>query len=419
MNDLNRYNDFDPSDFLLDEGFVDWVKSDDKENHDFWKEVLIANPQLEEKIQKARKLLSMLDSKDPVISESIKNRIWNSVKSASSGAKVIRMQNRRIWIAAASVLILIAGAGIVWKMGKKEGRLMARQEKNSQLLPNNDVAPGGNKAILTLADGSKVVLDSANNGAITKQGNVIVMKLDDGQIAYKLSTPNSQPSTADRPTTVLYNTVSTPRGGQYQLTLADGTMVWLNAASSIKYPTSFRGNERRIEITGEAYFEVAHDASKPFYVKVNSDHAYSSTEIKVLGTKFNVNAYSDEEMLKASLLQGSIQISSHGKENMLKPGQQADIKNNEEGISIKDDVDMSQVVAWKNGYFQFDDFTIQQIMRQLARWYNVDVVYKGKLPGGHFVGKPSRDLNLSQILKVIEYSGVHLKIDGDKIIVGN
>lgn len=414
MNDFNKYRDYEPSDFLLDEDFVDWVQSNDPVKHAYWNEVATTYPHLDNKIQKARELISLLDSPEPKISESIKDRIWNTIAGSTSGGKMVNIRRRSRWMVAAAILVLIAGTTIVWQMGQQEEKLFAANE-NSQLLPNNDVAPGGNKAILTLADGSKIVLDSVNNGAITKQGNVTVIKLNNGLLSYDSSTSTLNPQSS----TIKYNTITTPRGGQYRLVLADGTKVWLNAASSLKYPTSFSGNERRVEITGEAYFEVAHDAAHPFYVEIVSNHAYSGTEIKVLGTRFNINTYSDENLLKASLLQGAIQISNEDNEEVLQPGQQAVIKNNEKVIAVKNDVNMEQVIAWKNGYFQFDNFTIQQIMRQLARWYNVEVVYDGDIPGGHFVGKPSRNLNLSEILQVIEYSGVQLQIEGDKVIVGN
>lgn len=272
------------------------------------------------------------------------------------------------------------------------------------------MAPGTNKAILTLADGKQIVLDEAKNGNLADQGNTKVIKLN-GQIAYNefaMAVPNGKNAA------VAYNTVTTPRGGQYQLILADGSRVWLNAESSLRFPTSFQGKERRVELAGEGYFEIAKDATKPFIVKINTT-SEEKDEVEVLGTHFNIMAYNDEGIVKTTLLEGSVKINRNNKIAMLKPGQQAKLQN--QSIKVVEDVDTDEAIAWKNGYFQFTSANLQQVMRQIARWYDVDISYEGKIPERKFGGKISRDNNASEVLKVLELSKVKFRIENRKIIV--
>ncbi|HQW45168.1 MAG TPA: FecR domain-containing protein, partial [Chitinophagaceae bacterium] len=266
----------------------------------------------------------------------------------------------------------------------------------------NDVAPGGNKAILTLADGSTIILDNAANGSLTEQGNTKVIKLDDGQLAY--NTLN------EKPTEIVYNTISTPRGGQYQLTLADGTKVWLNAASTLRFPATFSGNERKVELTGEGYFEVAKNAAMPFKVSVNN------MTVEVLGTHFNINSYSDEASIKTTLLEGAVKVTNGDAVQMLSPSNQAQLTADGE-IRLNRNVDIEDVVAWKNGIFNFSGTAIENIMRQISRWYDLDVSYEGAISKETFSGVVSRNSNLSQVLKIMEQAGVKFKIEGKKIIV--
>jgi len=268
-----------------------------------------------------------------------------------------------------------------------------------------DVAPGGNKAVLTLADGSTIVLNSAKVGKLARQGNIIIKKSADGQISYKDVAVTPHGSTG-----IIYNTAATPQGGQYQFILSDGTKVWLNAASSIKYPVVFNGSERKVELTGEAYFEVAHNAKKPFKVISNGQ------TVEVLGTHFNINAYTDEQAIKTTLLQGSVKVSAEGASNIIKPGEQARFEHGAINVA---NVDLDEVVAWKNGFFFFDDYNIHDVMRQLSRWYNVDVKYEGQLPARKFSGEISRNVNISQILDILSFKKIHYKIEGRTITVMN
>ena len=259
--------------------------------------------------------------------------------------------------------------------------------------------PGRDNAILTLSDGTTIVLDSAANGTLAKEGAMQIAK-QNGQISYTGTAKAAVP---------VYNTISTARGNQYQVVLADGSNVWLNAASSIRFPAAFSGSERRVQITGEAYFEVAHNAAAPFKVDVNG------MEITVLGTHFNVNAYSDEASVKTTLLEGAVKLAKGTAAGVLKPGQQAALGNDGK-FAIRSDVDLDETVAWKNGVFIFNRRSLQNIMRQISRWYDVEVVYEGN-PGGTFSGVVSRQENISQVLKIMEVNGVRFKLDGRKIIV--
>ncbi|EHQ31202.1 FecR family protein [Mucilaginibacter paludis] len=272
----------------------------------------------------------------------------------------------------------------------------------------NDALPGGNRAILTLANGKKIVLGNAGNGTIALQGNTQVDKIRNGQLVYQAtgSSDKWQNATANQ---VTYNTVSTPKAGEYEITLPDGTKIWLNSVSSITFPTAFTGNERRVSITGEVYFEVAKNKNKPFIVETRGQN------VTVLGTHFNINAYDDENTIKTTLLEGSIKLSAHSNSKILTPGQQAEVTNNR--ITIINNSDTEAAVAWKNGYFVFDNTDLPTLMRQLSRWYDVNTVYNGNAGNHEFVGQIKRSVKLSSVLKILEASGVHFKIEGENLYI--
>jgi hypothetical protein len=281
-----------------------------------------------------------------------------------------------------------------------------------EIPPSRDeVAPGGNKAVLILANGNKIILDSTQRGVVTTQGNNKVIKVDSGMIAYdprSAAKPHSGP--------VAFNTLSTPIGGQYQLKLPDGTRVWLNAASSITFPTVFTGKAREVEVTGETYFEVAPNPGMPFMVK------RGNVQVRVLGTHFNVNAYDNEDALRVTLLQGGVQVFHriNGHSATLRPGEQAEV-DPEGNIGVDAGVDTSAAVAWKNGQFRFSNTNLAELLRQLARWYNVTVVYTGNMRDyAHryaFVGEIERSSDLSLVLRLLELGGVHFKMRGRSLIV--
>lgn len=303
---------------------------------------------------------------------------------------------------AAAVIILACGMVVYNTLNKPVKQPFAA---NKQPNVKQDVDPGTNKAILTLSNGSKFVLDHVKNGVLLKNGHISIKKAKDGQLIYSVNKTKQD----DAAPTITYNTVSTPIGGQYQVILPDGTQVWLDAASSLKFPTVFKGNERTVDLTGEAYFEVTKNAAMPFIVKVDD------MQVRVLGTHFNIMAYTNEADIRTTLLEGSIQLTSGQKSNVLKPGQQG-VVNKSGNIEVLD-VDAEQAIAWKNGYFEFNRSSIQEIMNQLSRWYDTKVTYEGQIPDDEFVGKIQRNVKLSQVLHILELSNVHFRIENKNIIV--
>jgi transmembrane sensor len=307
------------------------------------------------------------------------------------------------WImyrSAAAILILSLACYWVYTLQLKKDKPVVVAVPASQP-ETNEVLPGSNKAMLTLGDGSLISLDDARNGEVASQGGTQISKLANGQVVYNAAVKADE---------ILFNTLTTPRGGQFKLTLPDGSNVWLNSSSSIRYPTAFAGKERKVQVTGEAYFEIAHDASKPFLVSVND------MDIRVLGTHFNVNAYNDEAAVKTTLLQGSVSLSKAGIATLLRPGQQAQL-GSAGNFKLVDDVDVDEVVAWKNGYFSFTKADLQTVMRQIARWYDVDITYEGAVPDRQFGGKIGRNSNISEVLKILQETKVNFRIVGKKIIV--
>lgn len=307
---------------------------------------------------------------------------------------------------AAAVILLVASAGIYFvvdRLQKKNKNLVAAEIKNHSF----DVNPGTNKATLRLSDGSLIVLDSSHNGTLTVQGGTSVLKRDNGQLVY--NTLKDQPGAGEN-TGVLYNTIATPRGGQYQVMLSDGTRVWLNAASSLRYPASFKGDERVVELKGEGYFEVARNAAKPFIVKTND------MSIRVLGTHFNVLAY-DDEINSTTLLEGSIQVLGNNTSTIVKPGQQVQLNKADNSLKTVNDADLDEAVAWKNGYFQFCDANLPAIMRQISRWYDIDVVYRNDGRKHGFNGKIDRNTKLSSIVDALKQVGINCSLEKNRLLV--
>ncbi|HEY4288081.1 MAG TPA: FecR domain-containing protein [Puia sp.] len=332
------------------------------------------------------------------------------------GASLRRMAVWKKYSAAAAVILLL-GAGV----------FLLKRSHRTQPSPavanvfKNDVAPGGNKAVLTLGDGRQIVLDSAGKGEVASQGKTNIVKTDAGKLTYTGDANAAAAVTTGNATTVLYNTLSTPAGGQYQVTLADGTKVWLNALSKLQFPNAFTGKDRTVDLTGEAYFEVAKDKSRPFMVRVNG------VRVQVLGTNFNVNAYTDEGEIRTTLLEGAVRLIKGEVSAPLKPGQQgvtsvqgdagsAGQSIAASGFSVHN-ADIDQVMAWKNGFFSWDAADVHTVMRQLSRWYGVEVRYEGAPTKALFGGEIGRDLTLTQVLTGLSESKVHFHLDGKILTV--
>ena len=301
--------------------------------------------------------------------------------------------------AAASVIILVA-FGSLWTIKNylsDNGKSVA-----SSAMPVTDLEPGSNRAILTLGDGTTIMLDSAGNGLLAEQSGTQVVKVEDGRLAYT--------SEGKRKADVIYNTVTTPRAGQYVLILPDGSKVWLNSESSIKFPVSFIGSFRVVEITGEAFFEVAENYEMPFRVKT------AGITVEVLGTSFNLRAYADEGSVNTTLVEGSVQIASPVYQTTIAPGQMATADLNGQ-ILVESDVDIEEIIAWKEGLFIFNSATLEQIMNQVSRWYDVNIVYEGQITSRTFSGMVNRYSNVSQLLKIMEQAGIRFVITEDTIKV--
>jgi transmembrane sensor len=337
------------------------------------------------------------------LGRAIKQRIRHSTREESPALY------RRIWFrAAAVVLVLLLGAASFYYLQPGPDKQVVI--KTPVIQTPVEVVPGGNKALLTLADGSTIILDSAANGLLSTQGNIEVKKLDNGLLAYKVNGKILYEDDA-----AFYNTITTPRGGQYKVTLSDGTKVWLNAASSIRFPVLFTGTERVVEVTGETYFEVAKNISKPFKVKaVNS-------EVEVLGTHFNINAYDDEASIKTTLLEGKVKVTVPGKSatqpaRFLQAGQQSGISKTGQ-INIISNADTEEAVAWIKGRFQFENTDLRTMLRQFARWYDVEVEYRGPVDL-YFTGQLTRNEEVRKVFKQLELTGeVHFRMEGRKVIV--
>ncbi len=317
----------------------------------------------------------------------------------------------RRWIAAASVIFVVVFAGKYLWNSPRSAKPVPGVAKLAK--PRNDLPPGGNKATLSLGDGSVIDLADAKNGTIRREAGSRIDKKD-GQLIYDASKGQEASPGADvsreTPTSAT-NTIQTPRGGEYEVILADGTKVWLNSASSLSYPTAFRGNDRQVQLKGEAYFEIAEDKNKPFKVFVGD------VQVEVLGTHFDIMAYEDENAIKTTLLAGAVRVTEKGTgSRVLAVNQEASIDRSSGSMSVKE-VDADESVAWKDGFFQFEGVPIETVMRQLTRWYDVDVEYEGKTDE-HFEGKIARSENVSAVFKMLELTGaVHFSIEGKKIIV--
>ncbi len=298
---------------------------------------------------------------------------------------------RTIWKYAAVIAFGLIAVGAALKL-----YLIQTHKVSTEVIAKIDAAPGHDGAVLTLADGSKVILDSAGNGTVAKQGNAQIVN-EKGQLLY---------STVGASAQVTYNTLSTPKARQYKLVLPDGTKVWLNAESSVRYPTAFMANERIVEVTGEAYFEVVHNAKMPFKVKAGN------STIEDIGTMFDVNAYADETVIKTTLLEGAVKMDAM----LLRPGQEASVAKLTGKITVSK-ADTEDAIAWVNGQLSLESDDVQTLMRRIARWYNVDVRFEGALPHTALFGSVDRNVYLSGVLKALADYGINARLEGNTIVV--
>lgn len=316
--------------------------------------------------------------------------------------RVIKLY-QRAWFRVAAAIFMFATAGLL--VMRQHKHPYEKSDKTAVNHPLNGIVPGTQKATLTISNGKVIVLTNAANGILASNGGSKIVKQRQGQIVYDTKIANSVNYN------VAYNTLTTPRGGEYQVILPDGTKVWLNAASSLTYPEQFTGNERRVKLTGEAYFEVAKNKDKPFYVMMND------VQVRVLGTHFNISAYGDDDAITTTLLEGSVQISKNNSVSLLKPGQQAVVGNSADAIVISD-ANIEDAMAWKNGLFIFNDDNITGIMKKISRWYDVDVNYAADLNDETFGGSYHRSKNINELLQYLEMIGkIHFKVQGRRITV--
>ena len=359
-----------------------------------------------------RKEWDDLENLDPIFKSEQSTKMFHTILPISiekDGAEhESNLSNRKIWfpmlrrVSVAALMIIFIGFSL-YSWFKPSA---SPQMSNVNTPVFQDLPPGGDKAILTLANGRTIVLDSAKNGILASTRSFKVMQTESGEIAYHpIDKININTLGAE------LNTITTPRGGEYRVILPDGSKVWLNSESSIKFPGVFVGNTRKIELEGEAYFEIAKNAAMPFIVKTNK------SEIEVIGTHFNVKAYNAEDIMKTTLLEGSIKITGYNSSSLLKPGQQAQIIGQE--LKVINRIDVEAEIAWKNGLFQFKDTEIKDVMRQAALWYDLNVTYDDKMPEKHLTGKISRNVKASEFLNILDYAGVKFKILGNNIILNN
>lgn len=350
--------------------------------------------------QKNQEELALVITTQTMTADKLEEELLDDIKNrirADKDKKIFRIN----WWKAAAIFILLLGAGITYTWLSNTSKPLAEVETGK---PVNDIAPGKNGAILTLPGNKEIVLDEMGNGKVTTESPVSIVKEGDA-ITYVFG-----PSAVNDK--VEYHTVSTPRGRQFKIKLPDGTEVMLDAASSVYFPTAFTGKERRVQVTGQVYFNVTRDITRPFIVD------NGEMEVEVLGTEFNICAYTEEEQKMVTLLHGSVKVSNRDnkKTNVLLPGQQAkmDKGNN---MTVLTGVDLQEVMAWKDGAFQFNDAKLSAVMNALSRWYDVDIVFKNANADRLFNGRISRSLHLNQVLEILKFSDVNVELDGKKLIL--
>lgn len=395
--------DEDVDQLVQNESFLNYVFGRKVEDVTYWEDWLRLHPEhMEEVMGLKQRLINIAQvSEEKVVTQDFVN-LHERIKEA----KKVKKRAIPLWprmVAAAAAILLIA-FGSYW--------LLDNKNNGDPLITNvvkADIQPGGNKAVLTLSGGKQVILTGAGNGIVASQGGIRINKTAEGSIEYAR---DGKPMGTGHNASAM-NTITTPRGGKWFVTLSDGTKVWLNAASSISYPAAFAGKERKVTITGEAYFEVVHNEKWPFKVVAGNQ------VVEDIGTAFNVKAYTDEPDIKTTLIEGSVKVSNPYGAAVLLPGYQAKSITEENGgrIQVGKAKDLEQALAWKNDLFIFNRTDLHTLMREISRWYDVDIVYEKGVKNDVFYGRVLRENQLSQVLKVLELGDVHFKIEGKRLIV--
>ncbi len=327
----------------------------------------------------------------------IKERIFNAVEKEVGASKSKKSFFKRSFFRFAAA-ILVFSIPIGWYL-----HYVLLKERPMELTSLQDIEPGEQKAVLILSDGSRVELDgNSKEQVMTVEGAEIERK--EGQLVYAATK-------GEKHAVPLHHTIQIPKGGIYELSLPDGTKVWLNAASSLRYPVEFTEKSREVELTGEAYFEVAKDKKRPFIVKSNK------LTVEVLGTHFNMNAYEDEREIKTSLFEGKVKLIQANNSVVLQPMQEATVNLSSDKLQV-DPIDSQDAISWKNGDFVFNDELITSVMKKISRWYDVEVVYSGNVPHTRYVGKISRSENVSEVLKMLSLTKtIHFQVEGRRVTV--
>lgn len=342
--------------------------------------------------------------------ENLKSFIFSKIDVPDLAERQIPVYRRYYSMAVAATILIFLVSGLYFFIKRDQVLTATVPVKVAVKQKAKDIQPGGIKAILTLSDGKKIVLDDSQNGVVINQGGIKIHKNSQGIIEYTLSkSANEQTVSERREIQTVYNTIQTPVGGKFQLNLADGSKVWLNSASSLRFPVFFSGDSREVELKGEAYFEVSKHDDKKFSVRSGNQ------TVEVLGTHFNINAYSDEPSITTTLIEGAVRVIelNSKKSQILKPGEQSKV-NWDIKIQKKD---TQAEVAWKEGYFYFENASIETVMRQLGRWYGITARYEGALPEHHFEGAIATNLTLLEVLEILQKSNIHFRLEGKEVVV--
>jgi ferric-dicitrate binding protein FerR (iron transport regulator) len=350
-----------------------------------------------ESYQQSGEMQFWSDEYRKLFAERIMKRIQDDIAIPVTAPVVALGSSRKRFAIAAAILVLIAAGAYLWLQPKP-----AATKEMKSVAAKNEIMPGREGAVLTLGDGSKLVLDSMNKGIVANEKGATVL-LDKGLLSY---------DAVESPVTeTAWNTMTTPRGRQFQLILPDGSKVWLNAGSSLRYPTSFTTNERMVELEGEAYFEIEKNAGKPFKVQTPD-----GPEVEVLGTRFNINAYKNEKVIATTLLEGMVRVNAFRQSLVLKPRQQASTNAGEQSTE-RTEADINKVMAWKNGYFDFNNEELPLVLRQVERWYDIDVQYEGDIPDMTFKGKMDRKVQLSDVINSLKNLGINTRLENRTLVI--